>query len=189
VLVTTSSEFQDDGRLVRCALEALADESVHVVATLPAGDPTSFAAPANAHVVRFVAHGPILDRAVCAITHGGMGATQKALARGVPVCAVPFGRDQFEVARRVEVAGAGARLAAKRLNPMRLRAAVKEAMRCETGARRIAESYRNAGGPLAAADALEELIRSAATVPNRPEATVPSTQRSAVATGEPRERA
>ena len=29
-----------------------------------------------------------------------MGATQKALAHGVPVCAVPFGRDQFEVARR-----------------------------------------------------------------------------------------
>ena len=35
VLVTTSSEFQDDGRLVRCALEALADEDVYVVATLP----------------------------------------------------------------------------------------------------------------------------------------------------------
>ena len=30
-----------------------------------------------------------------------MGITQKALAAGVPVCAVPFGRDQFEVARRV----------------------------------------------------------------------------------------
>ena len=161
MLVTTSSEFQDDGRLVRCALEALADESVHVVATLPASDPASFAAPANAHVLRFVPHGPILDRAACAITHGGMGATQKALARGVPVCAVPFGRDQFEVARRVEVAGAGARLPAKRLSPKRLRAAVKEAIRCEPGARRIAESYREAGGPVAAADALEELIRSA----------------------------
>jgi MGT family glycosyltransferase len=136
---------------------------VHVVATLPASDPTSFAVPANARVFRFVSHGPILDRAACAITHGGMGATQKALARGVPVCAVPFGRDQFEVARRVEVAGAGARLPAKRLSSKRLRAAVKEAIRCETGARRIAESYRKAGGPVAAADALEELIRSPAS--------------------------
>ena len=126
-------------------------------------------------VLCFVAHGPILDRAACAITHGGMGATQKALARGVPVCAVPFGRDQFEVARRVEVAGAGIRLAAKRLSPQRLRAAVKEAIRCETGARRIAQSYRRAGGPVAAADALEELIRSPATAPNGSEATVPST--------------
>ena len=34
---------------------------------------------------------------------GGAGATQKALASGVPVCVVPFGCDQLEVARRVEV--------------------------------------------------------------------------------------
>jgi hypothetical protein len=46
---------------------------------------------------------------------------QKALARGVPVCAVPFGRDQLEVARRVEVAGAGTRLPASRLSPDHLR--------------------------------------------------------------------
>ena len=50
------------------------------------------------------------------MTHAGMGATQKALAHGVPVCAVPFGRDQLEVARRVEVAHAGTRLAASRFD-------------------------------------------------------------------------
>jgi MGT family glycosyltransferase len=161
VLVTTSSEFQDDGRLVRCALEALAGEPVHVVATLPSSDPAGFDVPGNARVLSFVPHGRILDRAACAITHGGMGATQKALARGVPVCAVPFGRDQFEVARRVEVASAGARLPAKRLSPKRLRAAVREAMRREEGARRVAEGYRQAGGAPAAADAVEELIGSA----------------------------
>jgi MGT family glycosyltransferase len=158
VLVTTSSEFQDDGRLVRCALEALAGEAVHVVATLPSADLTGREAPANARVLPFVPHGPILDRAACAITHGGMGATQKALARGVPVCAVPFGRDQFEVARRVEVAGAGTRLPARRLSPKRLRAAVREAMGRSEGARRVAEGYRRAGGAAAAADALEDLI-------------------------------
>ncbi|MCV7070521.1 glycosyltransferase, partial [Mycobacterium rufum] len=50
------------------------------------------------------------------MTHGGMGITQKALARGIPVCAVPFGRDQFEVARRVQVARCGTRLPARRLS-------------------------------------------------------------------------
>lgn len=153
VLVTTSSEFQDDGRLVRCALKALAGEDVHVVATLPAQDP--FPAPENAHVERFVAHGPVLARAVCAVTHAGMGATQKALARGVPVCAVPFGRDQLEVARRVEVAGAGTRLPARRLTPERLRAKVREAIACREGAGRVADAFQAAGGPLAAADAIE----------------------------------
>lgn len=161
VLVTTSSEFQDDGRLVRCALDALAGEDLHVVATLPSDEATSFDAPANSRVLSFAPHGPILDRAACAITHGGMGATQKALARGVPVCVVPFGRDQLEVARRVEVAGAGTRLPAKRLSRERLRAAVHEAIRCKEGARRIADSYRKAGGAVAAADAFEGLIGSA----------------------------
>jgi UDP:flavonoid glycosyltransferase YjiC (YdhE family) len=155
VLVTTSSEFQDDGRLVQAALEGLASEPVAVVATLPAGDPAGFQAPANARVERFIPHGPVLDRAVCAVTHGGMGATQKALARSVPVCVVPFGRDQLEVARRVEVAGAGSRLPAKRLRPDRLRAKVREAMRLRDGARRVQEAFAAAGGPPAAADAFE----------------------------------
>jgi MGT family glycosyltransferase len=158
VLVTTSSEFQDDGRLVECALRALADEAVHVVATLPSADPERFEAPANATVLPFTPHDPVLERAACVITHGGMGATQKALARGIPVCVVPFGRDQLEVARRVEVADAGTRLVAKRLRPDRLRAKVREAMECGAGARAVAEGYRRAGGPAGAADAFEQAV-------------------------------
>jgi UDP:flavonoid glycosyltransferase YjiC (YdhE family) len=55
--------------------------------------------------------------AVCAVTHGGVGATQKAISCGVPVCVVPFSRDQLEVARRADVSGGGTRLLASRLNP------------------------------------------------------------------------
>lgn len=80
VLVTTSTDYQADTALVRTALQALAEEPVHVVATLPAGDPDTLEVPANAHVERFVPHSFVLERAVCAITHGGMGGTQKALA-------------------------------------------------------------------------------------------------------------
>ena len=158
VLVTTSSEFQDDGRLVRTALEALADEPVTVVATLPAGDPNAYTVPPNARVERFVPHGAILDQAVCAVTHGGMGATQKALTRGVPVCAVPFGRDQHEVARRVEVAEAGTRLPARRLRPDRLRLAVRQAMARREGAGRLAAAFAVAGGAAAAADNVEQRL-------------------------------
>ncbi len=147
VLVTTSSEFQDDGRLVRCALEAFAGRDVHVVATVPSMDLAKFGAPSNAHVLPFTPHAPVLARAACAITHGGMGATQKALAHGVPVCAVPFGRDQFEVARRVEVVGAGARLPAKRLRPDLLRERVRRAMRLRDGARRVPRATGLPAGP------------------------------------------
>jgi MGT family glycosyltransferase len=154
VLVTTSSEFQDDGRLVRTALAALADEELEVVATLPAATADGIDVPANARVLPFVPHAPLLEHAACAITHGGMGATQKAIARGVPVCAVPFGRDQLEVARRVEVSGAGSRLPASKLDPDRLRAKVREAMARRAGAERIAAAFEATGGPAAAADAL-----------------------------------
>ena len=161
VLVTTSSEFQDDGRLVEMAFEALADEPVHVIATVPSACvPAADAVPRNAHVATFLPHSLVLSRAACAITHGGMGATQKALALGVPVCAVPFGRDQLEVARRVAVAQAGTRLPARRLTPDRLRAAVLEAMGCRDGAARVAAGYAAAGGPPVAADALESRLLS-----------------------------
>jgi MGT family glycosyltransferase len=149
---------QDDGRLVRTALEALADEPYLVVATLPTGEPDDRPVPANARLERFVPHDRVLDRAVCVVSHGGMGATQKALARGVPVCAVPFGRDQYEVARRVEVAGAGSRLLSSRLRADRLRAAVQAAIGRREGARRIAAAFAAAGGPPAAADAVEKSL-------------------------------
>jgi MGT family glycosyltransferase len=158
VLVTTSSEEQADAGLVSTTIQALADEPVHVVATVPAGQPEGVTASPNATVCRFVPHGLVLDRSVCAVTHGGMGATQKALARGVPVCVVPYGRDQFEVARRVEVARCGTRLPAKRLSPLRLRAKVREAMTMTDGARRVAAGFAATGGAARGADLFEQRV-------------------------------
>lgn len=160
VLVGTSSEFQDDGRLVETTLAALADEPVQVIATVPSAEKPVGPVPANARVETFAPHTPILARAACAVTHGGAGATQKALAAGVPVCVVPFGRDQLEVARRVEVAGAGTRLPAQRLNPDRLRAKIREAMTKTAGARRVADGFAAAGGPAVAAQAFETLAET-----------------------------
>jgi len=165
VLVSCSSDFQDDGRLVKVALEALADEDVFVVATTAAVDPAAFTAPANARIERYLPHASLIQRAACVVCHGGMGVTQKALAAGVPVCAVPFGRDQFEVARRVQFAHAGSRLPASRLTGKRLLRAVRAAMDKSVGAQRVAAGFAAAGGAAAAADALDELasMRSAAT--------------------------
>ena len=159
VLVTTSTEYQGDDRLLQVALDALAVEPVTVIATSPAGHAAELRVPQNARVEDFVPHGPILEVAACVVCHGGMGITQKALSAGVPVCAVPFGRDQPEVARRVEVAGAGTRLPAGRLNPARLREAVREAMTMREGAARVARAFQAAGGSPAAADALESAAK------------------------------
>ncbi len=168
VLVTTSSEPQSDARLVLAALAALADDPVHVVVTAPAGLPKNVPIPANASVHRFVPHLPILQRATCAVTHGGMGATQKALANGVPVCVVPFGRDQLEVARRVEVARCGTRLPAKTLTPARLRKKVHQAMTMTEGARRVAAGFAATGGVTRGADLIEQRVITGPAAPSRP---------------------
>jgi MGT family glycosyltransferase len=168
VLVTCSTEYQGDGRLVAAALEALAREEVAVVATTAAVDPRSFRPPPNARVERFLPHAPLLARAAVVVCHGGMGIAQKALAAGVPVCVVPFGRDRLEVARHVEVCGAGTRLTARRLSPARLRGAVAAARVRRTGAERIARAFAAAGAAARAADALEAAMARGARAAPQP---------------------
>lgn len=155
VLVTTSSEKQDDVVLVTTAIAALAEEPVHVVATMPAGAADTVAAGPHATVCEFISHSRVLERAVCAVTHGGMGATQKALTFGVPVCVVPFGRDQLEVARRVQVAQCGTCLAARRLSPPRLRQKIRQAMAMTAGVQAVAAGFVNTGGAPRGADLVE----------------------------------
>ncbi|MFN2463677.1 MAG: glycosyltransferase [Candidatus Dormibacteria bacterium] len=158
VMVTASSEYQRDDALVSAALGALRDETVRVVATTAAHDPGEFAAPATGRVVRFLSHGALLRKSACVVCQGGMGITQKALAAGVPVCVVPFGRDQFDVAERVVAIGAGTRVMPWELTPESLGMAIREAIAMRPGAQRAAAGLARAGGTPAAADALESLV-------------------------------
>lgn len=158
VLVTCSTERQMDGPILQNALDGLADSDVFVVGTSAAQDPAEFDVPPNARVERFVPHDPIVERAVAVVCHGGMGITQRALLHGVPPVVIPFGRDQLEVARRVEHAGAGVRLSPKKLTPESLGEAVEQARGRAQGAARIAESFRQAGGNSRAADLVEGLL-------------------------------
>lgn len=163
VLVSCSSEYQGDRRLVSTALEALRDEDVFVVATAASNNVTGIRVPPNARIESYVPHAAILRRAACVVCHGGMGITQKALAAGVPVCVVPFGRDQLEVAGHVKAAGAGTALQPFLLSPSRLRKAVREAMGRRDGAQRIAAAFCRLDGAQIAADALETLLPRLAT--------------------------
>jgi UDP:flavonoid glycosyltransferase YjiC (YdhE family) len=71
---------------------------------------------------------------------------------------VPYGRDQLEVARRVEVAQCGTRLPARKLTVQRLRRAVDEALLMTDGARRVAEGYAATGGVTKGAVLIERHI-------------------------------
>jgi MGT family glycosyltransferase len=166
VLVTCSTLFQNDRRIVEAACRAFGGEPFDVVVTSADVDLSGLRPPANLRIERFVPHTAVLPRATCMVCHAGMGTVQKALSYGVPVVAVPFGRDQPEVARRVEVAGAGVELPVRRLHPDRLRASVRRAITLRPGAQRIAEAFARTDSRAAAADALEELLASTREGPN-----------------------
>jgi MGT family glycosyltransferase len=157
ILVGCSSEFQDDGAIAAAALAGLRD-SYRVVITTAGVDPASLGDPGDALVERYLPHTAILPHADAVVCHGGMGITQKALAFGVPVCVVPWGRDQLDVAAHVVAAGAGTRVSRRRLSPTRLAAAVEGALACRDGAARVQAGFEATGGVVTAADRLEALV-------------------------------
>jgi UDP:flavonoid glycosyltransferase YjiC (YdhE family) len=161
VLVTASSEYQPDGGIIAAALAAMDGRPGSVVATTAAHDPAAFDPPDNARVARWLPHARLLERASVVVCHGGMGITQKALSAGVPVCVVPFGRDQFAVAGRVAASGAGTVVPPDQLTPETLRRAIDAAAEMRDGARRIAETFALLGRESAAADAIEALAAHA----------------------------
>lgn len=163
VLVTTSADYQGDTDIVRNALAAMADQPVTVVATMPHGARLGMPVPRNARVERFVPHSLLLVRAAVAITHGGLGVTQKAITHGVPVVAIPYGRDQMEVAARVEHAGVGVRLQPTRLTPERVRAAVRKARGMRERVAAVAAGLEAAGGAARAATLIEQQLEEQAS--------------------------
>jgi MGT family glycosyltransferase len=111
VLVGLSSDYQDQGDLLRRIAAALGTLPVRAVLTTGNGiDPVSIEAPANVQVVKAAPHSAVLREAALAVTHGGHGVTIKSLAAGVPLVCLPMGRDQLDIAARVVHAGAGVRL-------------------------------------------------------------------------------
>lgn len=162
-LVACSSEFQDDGAIATAALAGLRGHW-RLAITTAGVDPAGLGDTGDALVARFLPHSPLLERASVVVCHGGMGITQKALAFGVPVCVVPWGRDQLDVAAHAVEAGAGTRLSRKRLSPQRLAKSVEATLACAPGAAAVKAGYEAAGGAARAAGLLEELSRKESSV-------------------------
>ena len=106
VLVTISSQLQDDIPLAEAALASLADMPVRVVLTLgPDHDPSEIAPSPNARVERTISHAAVLERGRLLVSHAGHGSVMKALWYGRPMVLVPWGRDQPGVAFRAAALG------------------------------------------------------------------------------------
>jgi UDP:flavonoid glycosyltransferase YjiC (YdhE family) len=122
VVVAPSTAQDPDGRLVRVALEGLADEPVRVLATTNRrGEPLP-PAPANAVVVEWLSYSQAMAIADLVICHGGHGTVCRALGAGVPVLCCPAVGDMSENAARVAWAGAGLMLPWRLTTPRAVRA-------------------------------------------------------------------
>jgi UDP:flavonoid glycosyltransferase YjiC (YdhE family) len=115
VLVSFSTGFeQRNVDKVQRTLDALAELPVHVVATTGGiVAPNEVAAPANAIVLNYAAHDPIIRRAALVVTHGGHGTAMRTLGYGVPMVVIPgLAGDQPYVAAAIAEWGAGRALPA-----------------------------------------------------------------------------
>jgi hypothetical protein len=107
ILVSISSQRQDDIQLAQAAVEALADQPFRVQVTLgPEHDPSELADhPRNARIEKTVSHSAVLERAQLLVGHAGHGTVMKALWHGKPMVLIPWGRDQPGVAARAKALG------------------------------------------------------------------------------------
>jgi MGT family glycosyltransferase len=164
VHVADSTLASGEPRLLRAAVEGLADEPVEVLISTGgerAPEDLGFGAlPANVHLARWYDHGELLPRCAAMVTVGGKATILAAMEAGVPLVVVPTTWDKPDNARRVTQAGAGVRLSSRRLTPERLRVAVQEVLgesRYHEAAGRMAALLAASPGPARAVELLEAL--------------------------------
>jgi len=162
-LVSFSTGFeQRNVDKVQRTLDALADAPLRVVATTGGiVAPNEVAAPANAIVLNYAAHDPILARAAVVVGHGGHGTAMRAMRHGVPMAIIPgVAGDQPYVAAAVDEWGAGIALPAD-APAETIRDAVDRLIaepRYRAEARRRAEALAGVDGAAAAADEVEATL-------------------------------
>lgn len=111
VVVSLSTTYQHQEDVLQKVLDALDGLKVRGLITLgPTLDQTQFKIPANVVVRQSVPHAQVFPLASVVVSHGGHGTVTRALASGVPLVCIPFGRDQPTNAACIVAKGAGLQL-------------------------------------------------------------------------------
>jgi MGT family glycosyltransferase len=165
VLVAPSTSQDPKQRMLRAALEGLADEPVRVLATTNRRPPPGpLPVPPNARLVDWVSYASEMPRCAAVVCHAGHGTVARALASGVPVVACPAAGDMSENAARVAWAGVGVSVPRRLTTPRGIRLAVRRLLSDPGYARRAADlggwAERHDGAAIAA-DAVERLAAGA----------------------------
>jgi MGT family glycosyltransferase len=177
VLVGMSSTFMDHADVLQRAATALGGLPVRgVLTTGPAVPVETIDAPANVTVVERAPHSQVLKHAAAVVTHAGHGTVIKSLAAGVPVVAMPLGRDQLDNAARVAHHGAGLRLKPK-ASSEKIATAVRRVLEdpaYRANAERLAAAIAAETAEDRAAEELEALARREGSDPSRHGGLTPS---------------
>jgi MGT family glycosyltransferase len=121
--------------------------------------PEEISVPDGVEVRGYVPHHAVLPGAALAITHAGTGTLLAAFGAGVPVLALPLGRDQPANARRTVELGLGACLAPQatsaEIQAIVARTLADDAIRARVAS--LAEAIASYAGGSRAVEALEQL--------------------------------
>ena len=112
----------------------------------------------------------MLRHAALAVSNGGLNTVLDALARAVPVVAIPIAFEQRAIAARLVRAGAGASARGFGLQPARLARTIETVMQEDEFRQQatvLADEIGRAGGVERAADIVERVIATARPVTRR----------------------
>jgi MGT family glycosyltransferase len=110
VYVCFGTSFNYRKHLFAAVIEGLADEPVDVLVSTGLGKVSRAdlePLPDNVVVEEFVKTREVLERASVLVTHSGCNSVHESLLAGVPMLSLPQAYDQYPLAGRIEVLGAG----------------------------------------------------------------------------------
>ncbi len=145
------------------AMEALVESHVCAICVIPGAD-AQFKARFQSNTIMIVEHpvalGPVLETADALIGYASIGLMAEALLKGVPLLMIPATVEQYLVAKRVDMIGAGI-LIDGAPNKDRIHAAISSLLteaRFKDSAKAFADRYAQFNQERASCDAAQRII-------------------------------
>jgi len=166
VLINQGTVSKDYVDLILPAIEALKNENIILIA-VPVKEGEIMNLPENVHTEPYIPFGNLLPHVDLLITNGGFGATQNALAYGIPVIIAGATEDKMEVAARLEYSGAGINLRNQKPTSKDIMNAYRKIISNPSfiqKAKEMKEHYSKFDAPSLAIGMIEELIEKQANI-------------------------
>lgn len=161
IYITLGTIYNDRPDFYHTCVETFKDMDVFVIMSVgPRFDVGQFKnIPDNMIIKNHVPQLEILSKAALSVAHGGMNTISEAMLAGVPIVCYPQLWEQDLNANQLVKLNAG--LKPKKQTPQAIREAVETVLgnpEFKEGAKKIGDSFRNAGGFKYAADSVEQYL-------------------------------